>query len=50
MPKGYRHLTYEERCRISALRGSGQLSRAARLLSETFILELLLKLPNLVSN
>ena len=24
MPKGYRHLTYEERCRISALKGSGR--------------------------
>ncbi len=24
MPKGYRHLTYEERCRIPALKGSGR--------------------------
>lgn len=24
MPKGYRHLTYEERCQISALKGSGR--------------------------
>ncbi len=29
MPKGCRHLTYEERCQISALKGGGRFNGGA---------------------